>query len=208
MRAVLIGLILLALAPAALAATGAFEDRSLPRRSGVTSASRIEPRFSAVAASLSGKKSEVRCWSKADWARINGEHVASGDSLDYVGGFYHPTGTHIQLETSICADLVDLVYRHLRPSGDAAVRLAMGVDTLAHESMHRRGYINEATTECYATQLVYRTARELGIPSAYAATLHALNWRMVYPTHPPQYHSAACRNGSKLDLNRSTSRWP
>ncbi|MDX6513030.1 MAG: hypothetical protein QOE36_2534 [Gaiellaceae bacterium] len=208
MRALLTGLILLALAPAALAATGAFEDRSLPRRSGVSSASRIEPRFSTVAASLSGKRSEVRCWSKADWARINGEHIASGDNLDYVGGFYRPPGTHVQLEPSICADLVALVYRHLRPTGAAAVPLALAVDTLAHESMHRRGFVNEATTECYAVQLVYRTARELGIPTGYAATLHALNWRVGYPAHPSQYHSPQCRNGGRLDLNPSSSRWP
>jgi hypothetical protein len=208
-RTVLIGLLLLAFAPAAVAAGRFYEDKPLPKRSGVTAASRVEPRFSSVATSLAGKASQVRCWSKADWARINGEHLAAGDTLDFVGGFYRVSGgTHIQLEPSICGFLVDLVYRHRRPTGLGAARLALALDTLAHESMHRRGFVDEAVTECYAVQLVYRTAQELGVSAGYAATLHALNWRVNYAAHPSQYHSSDCRDGGRLDLNPGSKRWP
>lgn len=209
MRTALTMLLVLCLVPAALAAPRRYEDRPLPTRSGVTSVSRVEPRFGAVATSLAGKRTEVRCWSKADWARINGEALAEGDSLDYVGGFYLPPGFRIHLAPSICAGLVDLAYRGRRPTDvRSQAKLALAVDTLAHESVHRRGFLDEATTECYAVQLVYRTARALGVPSAYAASLARLNWRVNYPAHPPQYLSGECRNGGRLDLDRSRAAFP
>ena len=57
------------------------DGRSLPRRGGVTQSSRVEPRFSRVAAALSGAPGTVvRCWSLPDWVALIAERGA------YTGG--------------------------------------------------------------------------------------------------------------------------
>ena len=202
---------MLALPALAYAQSSFYADKPLPKRSGATSVSRIEPRFGGVASSLAGKSVQVRCWSALDWARINGDllaHGGAGESLDFVSGFYWPANGRIHLDPTACGGLVDLAYRGLRPQqGRAFVRIALGVDTLAHESMHRRGFRDEAVTECYAVQLVYKTAKALGASSTYAALLSRQAWA-AYPAHPAAYLSAECRNGGKLDLSPKRSTWP
>ncbi len=201
----------LALPALAYARNSFYADKPLPTRSGATSVSRIEPRFGRVASSLAGKPAHVRCWSAFDWARINGDllaHGGAGESLDYVSGFYWPPNRRIHLDPTACAGLVDLAYRGLRPErGRAFVRIALGVDTLAHESMHRRGFRSEAVTECYAVQLTYKTATALGANQTYASLVARQAWAH-YPAHPAEYLSAECRNGGKLDLSPQRSTWP
>jgi hypothetical protein len=201
----------LALPALAYARSSFYADKPLPTRAGVTGVSRIEPRFGRVASSLAGKPAHVRCWSALDWARINGDLLAHGgarESLDYVSGFYWPPTGRIHLDPTACGGLVDLAYRGLRPDrGRAFVRIALAVDTLAHESMHRRGFVNEAVTECYAVQLNYRTATLLGASSSYASRVAQQSWA-AYPLHPPAYLSTECRNGGKLDLSPQRSTWP
>jgi hypothetical protein len=201
----------LALPALAYARSSFYGDKPLPTRSGATSTSRIEPRFGRVASSLAGKPTQVRCWSSLDWARINGDLLAHGgahESLDYVSGFYWPPTGRIHLDPTACAGLVDLAYRGLRPDrGRAFVRIALAVDTLAHESMHRRGFRSEAIAECYAVQLDYRTATLLGASSAYASLVARQSWA-EYPAHPAEYLSSECRNGGKLDLSPQRSTWP
>ena len=201
----------LALPALAYARSSFYGDKPLPTRSGATSTSRIEPRFGRVASSLAGKPAQVRCWSSLDWARINGDLLAHGgahESLDYVSGFYWPPTGRIHLDPTACAGLVDLAYRGLRPDrGRAFARIALAVDTLAHESMHRRGFRSEAIAECYAVQLDYRTATLLGASSAYASLVARQSWA-EYPAHPAAYLSSECRNGGKLDLSPQRSTWP
>jgi hypothetical protein len=201
----------LALPALAYARSSFYADKPLPTRSGATSVSRIEPRFGRVASSLAGKPAQVRCWSTLDWARINGDllaHGGAGESLDFVSGFYWPPTGRIHLDPTACAGLVDLAYRGRRPEGGRAfVRIALGVDTLAHESMHRRGFHGEAVAECYAVQLVYKTAKALGASSPYAALVSRQAWA-AYPAHPAPYLSNECRNGGKLDLSPQRSSWP
>ena len=201
----------LALPALAQARSSFYHDKPLPTRSGATSVSRIEPRFGRVASSLAAKTSQVRCWSAQDWARINGDmlaHGGVGESLDYVSGFYRPDTGRIHLDPTACAGLVDLTYRSPRPEQSRAfVRIALGIDTLAHESMHRRGFRGEAVAECYAVQLVYKTAKALGASSTYAALVSRQAWA-AYPAHPAPYLSPECRNGGKLDLSPNRSTWP
>jgi hypothetical protein len=202
----------LALPSAAYAAQSTFyADKPLPTRGGAIASSRIEPRFGRVASSLAAKASQVRCWSSLDWARINGDllaHGGAGESLDFVSGFYWPSTGRIHLDPTACAGLVDLAYRRVRPtSGRPFVRIALGVDTLAHESMHRRGFDSEAVAECYAVQLAYGTAKSLGASPSYATRIARQAWAS-YPAHPLQYLSGECRDGGKLDLNRRRSSWP
>ena len=80
--------------------------------------------------------------------------------------------------------------------------------TLAHESMHMRGFLNEATAECYAEQLVASTAHKLGASWAYGQRLEALSWEQIYPNHPSQYLSDECRDGGTLDLNAKSHVFP
>lgn len=211
MRHVAAVALVLALPAAAAAALSFYADKPLPVRGGPTAVSRIEPRFGRVASSLSGKPTQVRCWSSLDWARINGDLLAHGgahESLDHVAGFYSPATGRVHLDPTACAGLVDLTYRKLRPAGGRAlVRIALGVDTVAHESMHRRGYRGEAVTECYAVQHVYEAATELGAGTSYAAVVARQAWA-AYPAHPARYLSAECRNGGSLDLAPQRSSWP
>ena len=210
-RLALVVVCALALPALAHARSSFYADKPLPTRDGATSVSRVEPRFGRVASSLAGKSAQVRCWSPLDWARINGDLISHGgarESLDYVSGFYWPTNGRIHLDPTACAGLVDLTYRGLRPDrGRVLVRIALAVDTLAHESMHRRGFVNEAVTECYAVQLNYRTATLLGASSSYAYRVAQQSWA-AYPLHPPAYLSTECRNGGKLDLSPKRSTWP
>ena len=201
----------LALPALAYARSAFYADKPLPTRSGATGVSRIEPRFGRVASLLAGKSAQVRCWSALDWARINGDllaHGGAGESLDFVSGFYWPPTGRIHLDPTACAGLVDLAYRRLRPErGRAFVRIALGIDTLAHESMHRRGFRGEAIAECYAVQLVYKTAKALGASSTYASLVSRQAWA-AYPAHPAAYLSVECRNGGRLDLSPQRSSWP
>jgi hypothetical protein len=210
-RLAVVAVCVLALPALAYARSSFYADKPLPTRAGVTSASRIEPRFGRVASSLADKPAQVRCWSALDWARINGDFLAHGgahESLDYVSGFYWPPTGRIHLDPTACAGLVDLAYRGLRPDhGRALTRIALAVDTLAHESMHRRGFRSESVAECYAVQLGYQTATALGASSTYASLVARQAWA-AYPAHPAAYLSAECRNGGKLDLSPQRSSWP
>jgi hypothetical protein len=213
MRAFLVVLALaLGLPLVATARTGRYEDKPLAPGIGVLSASRIEPNFGKVASSLASKHGEVRCWSALDWARINGEFIAeggAGENLNYVSGFYRPTTNKIHLGPTVCSGLVALRYQHKQPDGGRAMgKIALAVVTLAHESMHMRGFMAEATAECYAEQLVSSTARKLGASASYAARLEALSWEKIYPNHPPQYLSDECRDGGSLDLNANSTIFP
>ena len=48
-----------------------------------------------------------------------------------------------------------------------------GIVTLAHESWHLRGIVNEARTQCYAVQTTEAVARRLGVPPADARAIAA-----------------------------------
>jgi hypothetical protein len=213
MRVLLATSVLALVFPVALGArTSRYEDKPLPLGIGPMSSSRIEPIFGKVARALSGKRTEVRCWSKLDWARINGEFITTGgvdENLDYVEGFYRPDTHRIHLAPGVCSGIVRLRYLLQHPtSGGNELEIAFGVETLTHESMHLRGFLDEATAECYAQQLVAKSAHLLGASGAYSRRLEALSWRVIYPNHPPQYLSPECRNDGALDLDPSSDRFP
>jgi hypothetical protein len=213
MRALLALLLLtLSLPLAGAVASARYEDKPLPAGLGPTGDSRVEPTFGAVASALADRPGEVRCWSRTDWARINGEFVTQGDgteNLNYVSGFYRPGTGRIHLAPIACVGLVALHYKHAQPtSGKLEGTIALGVETLAHESMHMRGFPKESTAECYAEQLVAATARKLGAPPGYATRLQALSWAVIYPSHPARYLSPECRDGGKLDLNARSHAFP
>jgi hypothetical protein len=90
----------------------------------------------------------------------------------------------------------------------ATLDAVSGVVTLAHESWHLRGIVNEARTQCYAVQTTEIVARRLGVTprDARAITLRVA----TDDAHAPEgeYHSAQCRPGGAYDLRPDTAAWP
>jgi hypothetical protein len=83
-----------------------------------------------------------------------------------------------------------------------------GVVTLAHESWHLRGIVNEARTQCYAVQTTEAVARHLGVVPSDA---RAIALRVAAEdTRAPEgeYHSPECRPGGAYDLRPDTAAWP
>ena len=83
-----------------------------------------------------------------------------------------------------------------------------GIVTLAHESWHLRGIVNEARTQCYAVQTTEAVARRLGVSIADARAI-AVRLALDDARSPEgEYHSAQCRPGGAYDLRPDTPAWP
>jgi hypothetical protein len=83
---------------------------------------------------------------------------------------------------------------------------------LTHESMHVRGEMNEARTECEAVQRNYRTAKMLGVPERIAKRnafdyYYSIYMSRSYNDNPDRYFSDQCRPGGELDENLADSSW-
>ena len=185
------------------------ENQELPVRGGKTEESRIEPRFTKAATRLTGKPTEVRCWSERDWDSVAaagspyGE--GEGDAAD-LAGFASVDDSRIHLAPDVCAPLVDLVYGD--PGAKPDEEITFAVVALAHESRHRSGIELESETECYALQDARRAARLLGASAAYADALAELYVAEIYTRHEPPYFDPECKDGGKLDLRPESSVWP
>jgi hypothetical protein len=90
----------------------------------------------------------------------------------------------------------------------STLELVDGIVTLAHESWHLRGVVDEAQTQCYAVQSTERAARLFGIRPA-DAHLIALSVAAADAAAPQgEYHSPECRPGGRYDLAPHTFEWP
>jgi hypothetical protein len=196
-------------------------EQKLPRRSGVTDVSRIEPEFSRAAqeaivgdaAPWKGSHSlQVRCWSRPDWGALLRKTNALYPAAQLPPGtlgYQDLVGDYrINLSAGVCDALAAFRYEHARPDGRERLELARAVQTLAHEAEHARGVLRERAAECYGAQRVRPVAIRLGTDSAYAAALARTYWRHVYPLTPPAYRSPECRDGGALDLSPRSSVWP
>jgi hypothetical protein len=187
------------------------DGRALPRRGGLTKVSRVEPRFSRVAAALSGVPGTVvRCWSLPDWVALIEERGAyTGGAVDLRADGFVSQGTRVNLAPRMCERLIRFVYRGLRPAGgQAKLQLANTVLTLGHETVHVAPGGSEAVATCYGLQRVRRAGVLLGAPRSYADSLAELAWSGLYPYGLAKYHSPECRDGGGLDLNPKSSLWP
>ena len=199
-------LVVLAVVPAPRARS---ERGRLPAQVDTSSVeSRIDPRLSRVAAALSGTRTGVRCWSKADWMRRTAEFDwEGGETLGPWSAF--ASGPGIELSPEICAELTRLALRRAPvwtdPRPDA---LAWSVSALAHEAQHVSGIHDEALAECYGMQSIAAAARRLGRTPAEGRYLASLFWRRWYPWIRASYRSPDCRNGGPLDLHPDTNVWP
>lgn len=84
------------------------------------------------------------------------------------------------------------------------------LQTLAHETVHLHGILDERLAECYGMQLLDEAARSLGADDALAAELAADYWSAMYLRQRPgsEYFRADCVDGSPLDLSPASSAWP
>ncbi len=137
----------------------------------------------------------VACWSSADWQYISGDNPESFYSLL---GFWMPAMPRwLELSPGICHTMETLLYNRPRFANRFT---ANAVDTLTHEMIHALGVRNEAQTECFAMQLSWVSAENLGIPSDYAFSLSRLTLAN-YPSHPARYiNRADCRENGAWDL--------
>ena len=122
--------------------------------------------------------------------------------------------THLSAAT--CRSL-ERIWRADEPPSFACLRsvceqsvlgLVAGILTLAHESWHLRGVMNEAQTQCYAIQTVELTALRLGVrpPDAHAAASFVATRDSRLPAG--DYHSRECRPRGAYDLHPETPAWP
>jgi hypothetical protein len=85
--------------------------------------------------------------------------------------------------------------------------LAEALTTLTHESMHLRGWIDEAQTQCYAIQGVGWVVVRLGGTPEQGVALGSFVLEQQ-PLLPSAYRSGECRAGGALDLVPSTAEFP
>jgi hypothetical protein len=93
------------------------------------------------------------------------------------------------------------------PCVNRAEPIAEAINTLTHEAMHMRGWIDEATAQWFAIQEDAWTTRELG-GTAEEGRVVADFVLATQPGLPREYQSAACRPGGALDLHPETAAFP
>ena len=152
-------------------------------------------RLSAIASEIAGRPVKVHC--PGVLARhIEYDIVEGSVEFDAQG---RPSDT-TDLRPGPCAELDALaegrradVLRCVACGSPAAVRLAMAVDVLTHESFHLAGIADEAVTECHSLAAMARTAERLGATPAQAADLAALQRRSNYALMPDRYRMDCAR---------------
>jgi hypothetical protein len=91
------------------------------------------------------------------------------------------------------------------------VDITMAMETVAHESYHVLGYMNEAQVDCYGMQSLWFVATRLGASMPEAEAFAHLFADRIYPlrrTETPLYWSPECRDGGKYDLRPASHTWP
>jgi hypothetical protein len=84
----------------------------------------------------------------------------------------------------------------------------IAVHTLAHETWHLHGYIQEARTECNALQTTAQAAVLLGADMRTAQAIAYYVSKKIYPYEPDDYRLADCVNGGPYDLRPADPVWP
>jgi hypothetical protein len=175
------------------------DARPLPRVVRVSEDSHIDVRLSRVATKLGRGRAEVRCWWTAEWDAL----VRELDQGPDVSGYTTIDARRVHLPWHTCISLRVAAVRTF-PRDARAEALA----TFAHELEHLRGIANEARAECYSQQNLAEVAQALGASRDEAQELRRVAWREFYPPSDPDYVSAECRNGGRLDLHPKRSSWP
>ncbi len=107
----------------------------------------------------------------------------------------------------------DILMAYLRHPRRASEKELESLDIFTHESMHIRGEMNEALTECEAVQRNYRAAKLLGVPDD-TAKKNALDYyNIAYQQRgriggmQGAYYSDQCAPGKSMDEHLPDSTW-
>jgi hypothetical protein len=182
-----------------------------------------ERALAAVADDVSGREVGVQC---------QGFFSELLDIRDRAGDVPFPRGAapdHTYLTRSTCRALkrfrthsthpdVDCLlavdwrsYSALRDGASPCVRRAwssaQAINTLTHEAIHLRGYVDEAQTQCYAIQTDAWAVERLGGTAAEGIAVASLVLASQ-PLLPTEYQSSACHAGGSLDLHPETPAFP
>ena len=107
----------------------------------------------------------------------------------------------------------NILMAYLRHPNRASEKELESLDIFTHESMHIRGEMNEALTECEAVQRNYRAAKLLGVPDG-TAKKNALDYyNVAYQQRgriggmQSAYYSDQCAPGKAMDEHLPDSTW-
>jgi hypothetical protein len=170
-----------------------------------------ENRLALVASEIALRDVDVSC--PGFWTRLV-EITPNAGWVDFDA--HGKPGDKTSLSASTCRGL-ERVWRREQTSftcliggkcSEDTVRAVYGIVTLAHESWHLRGVVNEAQTQCYAIQTTERVALRLGVPPQ-DAHLIAIRIAADDATAPiGEYHAPECHPGGRYDLHPDTPAWP
>jgi hypothetical protein len=124
-------------------------------------------------------------------------------------GHANPRTGKIVLQKPWCGVLMS----YLRHPARASHAELDSLDMFTHESMHIRGELDEARTECQAVQRNFRAARLLGVPESTARSNALDIYRVNYQQRgqiggmQSAYYSADCAPGGALDEHLPDSTW-
>lgn len=131
------------------------------------------------------------------------------DPAVFASGHANPRTGKIVFQKPWCGTLMS----YLRHPSRASVREIQSLDIFTHESMHIRGELNEALTECEAVQRNYRAAKMLGVADS-TAKKNALDYYNISYQQRAQiggmqgaYYSDQCAPGKAMDEHLSDSTW-
>jgi hypothetical protein len=124
-------------------------------------------------------------------------------------GHANPQTGKIGIQHPWCGRLRSYLNHPARASEDELWSLGM----FTHESMHVRGELDEALTECEAVQRNYRAAKLLGVP-ARTAKMNAVDYYNVLYKRRGKigglqgaYYSDECAPGKAMDEHLADSTW-
>jgi hypothetical protein len=147
-----------------------------------------------------GHRARVHCNTLFD-TMLDPEMLASGHA--------NPLTGRIVIQKPWCSTLM----AYLRHPARASRQELDSLDLFTHESMHIRGELNEARTECQAVQRDYRAAMLLGVPEA-TARKNALDiYNISYQQRgkiggiQAGYYSRECAPGKAMDEHLIDSTW-
>jgi hypothetical protein len=131
------------------------------------------------------------------------------DPAVFASGHANPQTGKIVFQKPWCGTLMS----YLRHPSRASVQEIQSLDIFTHESMHIRGELNEALTECEAVQRNYRAAKMLGVADS-TAKKNALDYYNISYRQRAQiggmqgaYYSDQCAPGKAMDEHLSDSTW-
>ncbi len=163
------------------------------------------PRLAESLRAVSGIESEIRCWTKVGWRKL--EKIQRLEP-NFLLGLADPFTYEIHLHPYVCAWL-DVILAGKQPEGDDGLEAAQALIILTHEGTHfTSAGSNEAVVECRAMQNAHLVAARLGIDEEYARRLARAFWEEGYPLMDPYYRSSECRDGGIMDVNSESSDWP